>query len=103
MDQVRGAYDGGELLVQVGRGDARELVRGDHHAVGPGAVERVGGVEREQHLVPEVTADPRGGLAAVVGGDAGDHHSGEALLAQPGVEVGGAVEAGVDQLRDPQV
>jgi len=62
----------------------------------------VGRVEHEGDDVPEVAGDPGGGLAAVVGGDPADDDLADALAAQPGVEVGGAVEGGADLLGDQQ-
>ena len=52
---------------------------------------------------PRFAADARGRLAAVVGGDAADRDLVDAALAQPGGEVGVAVEGGVDLLGHEQV
>ena len=64
------------------------------------AVEGVSRVRGKHNSVAEVRADPRGGFAAVVGGDACDDEIVQLPVAQAPVEVSLTMEAGVDVLGD---
>ena len=55
--QVVGRHHVGELAVEVHAGRLHQLVGAQPGAVGPDPVEGVGGVEREEHVVPEVATD----------------------------------------------
>ena len=73
---------------------------GERASIRAGPIERVAGVEREQHVVAEIPGDARGGLATMVGGDATNHDSRDLIALQPGVQVRSAVEGGVHLLGD---
>src|SRR5690606_17912487 len=85
-EHLSGRHHLREALHEAAAGGRRRLLGGDDPSGGRVApVERVRGVVHEQHSVPEVPADTRGGLAAQVGLDPADDDLAVPVLAQPAV------------------
>ena len=89
--------------MEIRSGHARDLLCRDYGAIRPGAVEGVGRIDDEGDVVPEVAGHAGRGLAAVVGRHSADGQQLDTALREPGVQVGIAVEGGVDVLRDEYV
>ena len=78
-DQVAGVDHRGEFFVEVGCRHPGEVTSPHHDSVHCGAIKRVGGIEHEQHVVPEIAALACRCLAAEVGLDTAHGDAADAL------------------------
>src|SRR5512132_3438788 len=99
----RGRHDLRELVLEVDAGHFRDFGGRYHLAILRGDVERVGRVEDEPHVVPEVGADASGRLPANVRLNPAHRDRADPALAQPCVEIDISVKRRVHCLDNAQI